>query len=226
MKKILAILIFLPLFTFGQQYNSEVMQQMKELALQQIKQLHDGCLLVRLPQNKLAVKALVKAGKTATAEKLKSDLNKMNHNIVTAFNSYFDFCPVYYFYAEHSDSILNKNFSGIILDSNFQIIEAPLLMEKKFFVVEICKTVPDTLMLRDSYKYRGTNSDEEIKKKIYYEACSNHMNSLVIKSDRFIQLSKPFPFKKNILFTDGMPKAKKIKRAVNKINAKLYNYYQ
>jgi hypothetical protein len=226
MKKLLLFIFLFPLFAFAQQYNSDVKQQMKELAKKQIKELHDGCLLVRLHRNEASINALLKAGQTKQAEKVKNNLDQMNQNIVSAFNSNFSFCPVYFFYAEHSDSILNKNFDKIILDSNFQITDVPLLKGKKFFVAEICKTAPDTLTLVDSYKYKGTSSEDTVMKKTYYETSATHMNSLVIKSDRFIQLSRPFPYYVNIAFTDGVPSANKIKRTVNKMNHKLYNYYR
>ena len=82
----------------------------KAMATRQIRQLKESVLFVRLQSGKKSAEALQKTGNENEAEKLLLESRKENIEIIKAFRSKFNFCPVYFFYADQTGFILKKEF--------------------------------------------------------------------------------------------------------------------
>lgn len=131
-KTLLLLFVFSCLFSFGQSDLDE--------AKKQLNQLKEGFLLVRLKTDSLKIKALESRNMQKEAERLKRNLYLENKEIILSFDQTFDFCPVYFFYSNHSGEIRKGNVSGFVFDANLRLVDADSLSSRPFFTAEFAKT--------------------------------------------------------------------------------------
>ncbi len=223
MKKCLIFIFLFPVIVFAQ--NSSLNK--KELAKKQITELHNGVLLVRLSTYDLKIAAMQKAGKIEELKKFESGIIQMNNDLVSSFTTNFKFCPVYFFYSKNSEAVKNKNLAGLILDSNLKPIDIKLLDGKKIFIAEIGKTESDTTMRRSNEEYQFKDSIGYENRKTYYENDNISYLALLIRSEQFIQLQKPFPAYIKFKSYDQVPvKTEKINNAVINLEKELNEFYK
>lgn len=197
------------------------------IAKKQIKELHDGILLVKLSTYQAKINAMETAGRYEEAKKFQSGIIKMNDDLVKAFADNFKFCPVYFFFSENADEIKNKKFEGVVLDASLKALEAKLITGKNFFIAEIGKTESDTTLLNDHLNYHYKDSAGMQTGKTYYQGSNISYLALLIRSDQFIQLQKPFPAYIKFKSYDQVPvKTEKINTAVIKLNKELSAFYK
>ncbi|MCO6500857.1 MAG: hypothetical protein J5I47_10825 [Vicingus serpentipes] len=135
---------------------------------EQIEELKQGTLLVRLKTSNNKINALKKVGNIEKALKVKAEQDLENKQIISAFKHYFNFCDVVFFHSNHSNNVRAKKLSNIFLN--------------------------DSLMIDGSIKV-DTNRAIFIAEFGSIEAPSTSgFQALIIKNDEFVQLKRPFPY--------------------------------
>ncbi|MGZ6522636.1 MAG: hypothetical protein ACXVDT_12450, partial [Bacteroidia bacterium] len=110
---------FIPLFFALFIINISFAQKAKDKAREEIDLLKNGALLIRLKTSELQINAFKKAGNEQKAEELKKSQEDENKAIIEGFKANFTFCPVYFFYSDHSEEIKSGNYSGLF-DVNYK----------------------------------------------------------------------------------------------------------
>ena len=83
--------------------------------------LKTGALFVRLKTSELKMNALKSKGMLKEAEEVRIAQENTNKSIIAAFKANFKFCPVYFFYSNHSTEVKSGNYKGLIFDVNMQM---------------------------------------------------------------------------------------------------------
>jgi hypothetical protein len=196
----------------------------RAVSCQQINQLKEGALIVRLKTNKKSIEALRKREQFTRANKLALNQADLNSKIIAAFRNRFNFCPVYFCTSDFSKNILNKQFEKIIfLDDNFHQDSTIKFSHEYFLTAEFGITEQDTVKYfsHDSYEPDETAGVRKVKN--YYGGANMSFGALIIKSDSFLQLSKPFPYFVRTL--DLFPFRRKPDKVVKIMNKKLHAFY-
>ena len=175
------------------------------LAREQINQLQNGSLLVRLMSKNESIKALRKAGNNRMANTIEKEQNYLNLAIIDAFRNNFDFCNVYFFYSEYSQNIRNKEFDKVVFLNNNLKPDKTIKYNNEYFL-----TGEYGFIEQDKVKYQGGSN-------MSFEA-------LIIKDDQFKQLRRPFPYYLRTFAT--LPIKRKPKKVVRKMNNKLKKYLE
>jgi len=147
------------------------------LAGENIHALRNGILLVQLDSKQNEIYILKKAGKKRLADELEKKQYLKNKAICYAFNSYFDFCPVYYFYKAYADELYHQNFDKVVLlDEQLEPAYKVDLSDTKYYIAELGYHSPDVPKHNlQPMSYKG-------------------YSGLFILNDKFTQLTEPFPF--------------------------------
>ncbi|WP_417588349.1 hypothetical protein [Owenweeksia hongkongensis] len=108
-------------------------------AKEQLHELKNGVLLVRLFTNDAKISGLEAAGKTSEANKTAQAQQRENKDILLSFSQVFQFCPVFFFYSDDSEYIRNGNFDGKIFDSSLTLVD-PSEITGTVFTAEFSET--------------------------------------------------------------------------------------
>ncbi|MEL7532134.1 MAG: hypothetical protein AAFN10_12530 [Bacteroidota bacterium] len=191
----------------------------KRHAVEQITNLHEGVLLVRLKTRQTTIDALRERGKTEKAAQVEAEQKRYNQALVAAFKTNFNFCPVYFFYSYHTQKVkLGQLDSVEFLDAELQPDASIRLDNPYYLVAEITEVVGDTAKYFDHYYYEPTAKGPE-RKASYYGGNNLGFEALVMKSDQFIQLTRPFPYYERLL-------QKSLPTIVGGMNDRLHRFYQ
>jgi hypothetical protein len=175
--------------------NPNPRKAIRQKAIAQINDLKNGTLLVRLHTSSNKIAAMKEAGKEKQAAKTLRKQQAENREIVTAFRSYFTFCPVMFFFSDNSEKVLQKNFSGIFLNDSMQIDSTLKPDEtKNFFVAEFTYIEQDTGMYFSHYNHVKDSTGNYSEVKNYYGGPNVGFYALVIRDENFNQLDRPFPY--------------------------------
>jgi len=154
-------------------------QQLKanELAIQQINTLRESILLVQLDSRQNEIYLLKKSGKKTYAAALEKEQYLKNKEICYAFNSYFDFCPVFYFYKAYAKELRDQNFDKVVLlNENLEPAYKVDLTDERYFIAEWGHHAPDVAKCDiRSIDHKG-------------------FQGLFMLAPDFVQLQSPFPF--------------------------------
>jgi hypothetical protein len=165
------------------------------VAKDQIRNLHKGALLVRLPTSQPLIDALWQRGDTAKAEKIIDAVESNNREIVSAFNSQYSFSDVYFFYSDYSKEISNGNFSSL-MNANFEDVSFPKgEVFSDYFIAEFANLKPDTTRyyIGDQIEPDPNGGLRRVKR--YGDSdIGADFRALVIKDRNFVQLRDPFPY--------------------------------
>ena len=154
--------------------------------------LSNGALLVRLKSNKRKIDALKDRGYIDEARRVEMNQNHYNKEIISAFTNEMTFCNTYFFYSDQSNNVREKDFSEpFFLDSNLVIDESIEFSFDDFLIAEFGNVAQDTASYKDFYITSGQNG--KTKKSSYWAGPNFHFGALVIMTDDFVQLRKPFP---------------------------------
>ena len=194
--------------------------------------LSNGALLVRLDTNSLTIKAIQdrnneRAKKLPTLKEnsrkykktqkiirqseelindIKTERDKRNFEIITAFDS-LTFCDVYYFYANDSKSVLNKQFNDILRDKELKPLKELPDLKNNYLIAEFGQTTEDTAIIwmpkTHSYSFPShpnSSLERDNEGNIVYErdqlsstGMEGGIDALVLLSPEFIQLQNPYP---------------------------------
>lgn len=150
----------------------------------QINQLKNGALCVRLHTNKTLIEGLKKMGKADLAAQKELQLMAINKNIVMAFTRYYNFSKVYFFFSDHSDTLLKGARSGIFLDTNL-VIDPKIEMKESFYLLA---------EQDDAYNSSIGFVKEDTAKFVKETGNPSKDAAIVIKNKYGHQLKDPFPF--------------------------------
>jgi hypothetical protein len=213
---------FIPLPAVSQQADETMLAKSKEIAKQQIKNLKNGALLVRLMTKSNSISALRARGDNYTADKIEKKQTEINVRIVTAFRVEFDFCPVYFFYSDYTQFVKDKQLDGVVfVNDSLQPDSSIKLNSENFLIAEFGNVLMESGKHHDGYYYYKDKTTDSLKKSDYYSARSG-FPAVIIKDDQFIQMRfSGFPFYARTLA--GM---RNHRNAVAVINRKLHRFYE
>jgi hypothetical protein len=196
----------------------------KDVSVNQINMLKNGVLLVRLKTKKKSIDALRKLGKEKQANKLESNQLELNQKIVNAFRNRFNFCPTIFFYSDYSNAVRTKSFNQIFfLNDSLQHDSSITLDQTEYFLIaEFSHIEQDSAKHFDHYyKAQGENGYEQRSQ--YYGGPNVGFPALVVKTDQFVQLKKPFPY---YVKTQEFVIKRKPDGVVKKLNRKIQRFYR
>src|SRR3989344_7611633 len=96
-------------------------QKSRDKARTNITTIKTGALFVRLRTSELKISALKSKGMVKEAEEIRLAQEATNKQIIEAFKKEYKFSKVYFFYSNHSTSVKEGNYKGLIFDVNMQI---------------------------------------------------------------------------------------------------------
>lgn len=127
-------------------------QSNSEIARQQLHEMKNGVLLVRLFTKEDQIAALKEHGQLKQAERVSQQQHAENKDIILSFSQVFEFCPVYFFYSRDSESIRNKDFEDKIFDAGLQKVN-PSEIKGTVFTAEFSETpnmsIPGLIIMND-----------------------------------------------------------------------------
>lgn len=196
----------------------------KAQSQEQIEQLHSGALLVRLQTRKSSIEALRKIGKDELADKKQSEQNEHNKEIIKAFKEDFDFCPVYFFFSDFSDKVRNDEIDQVeFLNENLEHDPSIQMNENSFLTAEVSNIKQDTAKYLSNQRSAVTKDGLKTQNQ-YYGGSAQGFGALIIMSDQFIQLSKPFPY--YVRSFNSIFLKRSMTNLVDIMNEKLHKFYE
>jgi hypothetical protein len=156
----------------------------RELAMEEIKSLKKGALIVRLKTSDKSVDAYRKAGQEELAQKITEQREAENLKLVEAFKYYFKFCKVYFIYARNTDELLKRK-PGIFLNEKLRPDTSIRLTENYFLIAEYGSYTQNERT--DDFHYSGVYKTEPSNS-------TASTSALVILDTSLNQLQEPFPF--------------------------------
>jgi hypothetical protein len=199
--------------------------QQRALSKERISTLKDGALLVRLFTKKNSIAALKKIGKPEKAEKLEKEQAAYNQRIVSAFKANFNFCPTYFFFSDYSTAIAEKQFDKAVFLNDSLLPDTNIKFNStKFLTAEFGYVEQDTAKYFSYYSFEPNANIDESRVKNYYGGSDASFAALVIHTDKFEQISRPFPY--YVRTYRSMCSARRAKKTVRFMNQNLHSYYK
>jgi hypothetical protein len=182
-----------------------------KVAKAQINKLKkEGALLVRLKTNSNTINRLRAAGNIDLATQVERETQLTNKAIIRAYNKKFEFCPVYFFYSDCSDSVKHKNLAGIFVDSTLSV-NSSIVCNATFYLIAEQGSIYDSSL--------GIVSESKAPKALEKGTASKEV-AIIVKNRYFIQLHKPFPY-----YQKGYSLKKHYADYVEKFNSSLERFY-
>lgn len=164
---------------------------------QLFKNLHNGAILVRLTSNSNTLKAL-KGKDDVLAAKIVKQRDEKNREIIDAFASQLTLCPVYYFYSDDTKAIVEKNFEGVLLDSDLNRVNEFPALNSNYLVASFSGTHEN----KEIEEYENVRySDRNSEGKLYVDDVKvqqstdmeGGVDALVLYSPEIVELQSPYP---------------------------------
>jgi hypothetical protein len=171
-------------------------------------------LLVRLKTSENKIRVLKELGDTIQALRVAEEQRNANLEIVQAFKQYFNFCPVYFFYSTYSGQVKKGELTGYFLNDRLEPDSSVRLDNKLYYIAEFSVIEPDTFE-RDAGS-RKLADEGAI-------AYSRNIEALIIRDQRFIQLSKPFPY---YIKTTDLFRRRSVREMVSLMNQELFSFFK
>ncbi|MBI1266089.1 MAG: hypothetical protein GC193_01525 [Cryomorphaceae bacterium] len=223
-------LLFLFSFTIGVQLfaQSDVRgtpEWYKATAVRQISDLKSGVLLFRLPQNKVALQAARDSGFVLSAARMERQLHERNIEIVEHMRKYFTFCDVYFIYADQSEKVLAHEWNDIeFLSDSLKVDKSIHLPDVPIFTAELTLLRADTARIATGEVMRHNNEGDLKNVQTYTSSPDPMFEALIIKSDQFVQLHKPFPYYSRTF--NSMPFRRSMKKVVKMMDENLERFFK
>ena len=203
-----------------QSKRASLRQQSKIASEQQIKELHNGALLVRLRTRSNSINALRKAGKDWAADKIAERQALRNYEIVQAFRNHFDFCPVYFFFSSDSRSVAEQQFGEVHFLNDTLGHDPSISFDGGAYLTAEFANIEQDTMQRFSHYSTSTADNRSAR---YYGGPNFGFGALIIKSKQFAQLRDPFPY--YVRTYDSLPIKRSVDTVVKVMNQKLHRYH-
>lgn len=196
-------------------------QKEKAYAEQAINDLKNGILLVRLDYRTREINYYRKYENFKAADKVLKKQKDLNSYIISAFESDFKFCPVYFFEMEDSHKLLDGGLDSVIFyDHNGEPDSTIRPRTEHFFIAEFGQVEQDTAYYSDELS--PDMSRETPKTKVYYGGSKMERSALLIRNSSFEQLRDPFPYKAK--YTYSAKKSYRYLKSVRLLNSALSDY--
>lgn len=225
MKNLVVVLcvVFLPLLGSAQEQDiiydpldgASYSKRMNILATEQMADLREGVLIVRLQSKKEAIDTLRAMGQHKRAQKLEKTQEKYNKTIVKAFREEFDFAPVLFIYSHQSKAVIDRRFKDVVfLNDDLQPDSGIELNFDKFLTAQfgMLRQYPENNQLADE---SGSHPEETQTT----GPASLPITALFFMDSEFNQLHRPFPF-----YTRTFDGLRTPDRVVEKMNLKLHEF--
>lgn len=187
-KSILFILLLsISILTFS----SDQKQERGEKAQNQIIQMKQSILLVRLSDKAPVIKALEEKGMEQRARAVKAKQEEVNKEIMKSFAN-FDFCEVYFFYSEDSEYLLNKNFGKVTLFQSSELLAKNVKLDTNFFVVDFGMLSNEKELKTQTKQKEQTGISKQ--KKYKGSDVNTSIRCMYLRDHNLNQLESPFPF--------------------------------
>lgn len=197
-------------------------QWQNAISVWQIEQLKDGVILVRLSTRKNSIEALYGAGDEAKAKQVEKEVEIMNNAIIQGFKTEFDFCDVYFFESNYSESVKSHRLDEVVfIDKVLAGDKEVDLNDVNFFIAEFTTLRSDTVRTKKLSKYGSGIQDTTSS---YYSSSNLGIPGLVVKSDQFIQLTNPFPYYVRTFESMSLFKRSPVK-VITVLNKNLHAFY-
>ena len=167
----------------------------KRHSKQQIQELKDGVLLVRLKTSQPKIDALKRFGYEYKAMKVAKYQKEQNQAIVDAFKQNYSFSSVYFFYSYNTDKVKKGALKNIFLNDSLTLDSTIQIDTSKcIYTAELAHRQQDTFKLLDNY-HTGVEGDfYETNDEVYYGGSDISFQAIIIKDQKFNQLTRPFPY--------------------------------
>lgn len=193
----------------------------RALARQQIADLKNGAILVRLQTKEHTLRALREAGLNGRADREEKELLAKNRDIVEAFRVNFSFCPSYFFFSDQSEKILNGELKNVeFLNADLEPDPSIDLDHGTYLIAEFGNVTEDTAGHFSGYRTEVNGNWSVERVPTYYGSTNMGFGALIVKSDRMVQLKRPFPY-----YVRTFDMLRSVEKCVSKLNRKLLRYY-
>lgn len=193
-------------------------------AIENIRELKEGALLVRLDQQERRIDYYQKYNNENEVRKIKAKALKENLAIINAFKTYYKFGNVYYMAMEDSRLLLEGKIDQIrFYNDSGQVDKRIVPSEVNFFVADFSYVEQDTSIFLSSYT-PTPNDPNNPRGETYFGGSKTSKPALVIRNDNFQQLRDPFPF-----YTSYSPfgkVSKKFRLPVKRLQEQLEIFYE
>jgi len=115
--KLFTFLLICITYSASAQFSKHTKQNAKE----NIKQLKEGALFIRLKTSELKINALKERGREKEAEEIRINQEKENKAIAGAFKHNYTFSKVYFFYSNHSTEVKEGRYRQHLMNADLQI---------------------------------------------------------------------------------------------------------
>lgn len=156
-----------------------------DVAKAQIISLKKGALLVRLKTNNKTITQLKKAGNIDLATQVERETALKNKIIIFSYLQEFDFCPVYFFYSDVSDSVKHHTVSNVFVDTTLQVNSSIVCSAGYYLIADNFSPIYNS-SLGFVAKHKTNTAIEN--------GTATREATIVIKNSHFIQVHKPFPY--------------------------------
>ncbi len=223
-KQLICTSISILTLLFNVLYAQEEVDTPERSAAEQIQELHNGVLLVRLPTKQNSIDALMKSDRKQQAEQVRLQTRNKNLELMAAMRDEFTFCPFYFFYSYDSEHILNGQLDSVtFLGEDLNPLSNVAIGDKLFYTAEVTLVSQDTSQkgknLRDSEESDRDNQNETK----FYGGANMRFQALIIKDSQFNQLRRPFPYYSRTLNSFFMKKT--LEEVVETMDQKLWKFY-
>lgn len=137
-------------------------------SLQNIKDLHDCALLVRLPNLQDKADKLSNAGMINKAAAVEKFNRTYNEAIIADFNNNFDFTEVYFFYSDDTEKIKQGELNDVFINKTMSI-DSSIKLDCNNYLIMDYGHIKDNAATRMSIKW-------------------------IVKDKNFLPLQRPFPY--------------------------------
>lgn len=191
---------------------------------QQIKELKNGVLLVRLKTSEKVIQGLKEMGHFDMAEEIRQDQREENLEIAAAFKESYDFSPVCFFYSDCTRDIKEGNYDGCIMDHGLNKISSMPENIGNYLVAEFSHVQRSDEAYFQDYTLRQDTSGYKTQQKTYTGDTDLGPYALIVRDRDFVQLRSPFPY--YVRTYEGFPILRRKKpKTVARLNEALHEYY-
>jgi hypothetical protein len=185
-----------------------------------LRNLINGSVIVRLKTNQKSVDAYRKAGKNEIADRIEEDRKKQNLKMYYAFVHYFNFCRVYFIYANETQAMLS-GAKGLFLNRNLEHDPSITLPNNNFIFCEY-GSVEAYSKFTDVPSLQAGETDKFNKildpPSTQTSTSPSSTNALFFSDKNLRQFQRPFPY------VDDVPLSS-YDRAVHSLNRALQRAY-
>jgi hypothetical protein len=192
--------------------HSGITRKLKALAYQQIHNLREGALIVRLKSNTTTIEKLREKGYDEAANEMIQRIKIENQALVRQINNHFDFCPVYFIYSHDAKHIKNKEFDKVTFLSSDLKPDSTILFTHKTFLTAAYGTISAN---RETKVYSHTKDYPE-ETNTYQGISDLQVTVFYIMDEEFRRVMDPFPGSAGVFNS--------YKNAVKRMNTKLYQF--